>query len=193
MLLTSERTRPCSARLRRSSFGRSTRSWPSSWRIVIGSGTTRDNVPCGPFTVTVPGAIVTSTPLGTGMGERPIRLMSSSPHVAEDFAADLALARFTVGHESLAGREHGHAETSEHAGQLVGAAVDPQAGLGHPLDAGDRACTLGRVLHANGQRLAGLAGGLGHAEALDVALALQDGREGLLQLRRRHADLVVER
>src|SRR5947208_17025076 len=129
MLLTSERTRPCSARFWRSSFGRSTSSVLSSWRMVIGSGTVRERVPCGPLTVTAPGASVTSTPLGRGMGERPTRDMRPSPHVAKDFSADLALARFPVGHEPLAGREHGDTETTEDAGKLVGTAVHPQAGL----------------------------------------------------------------
>src|SRR4051812_41039460 len=107
MLFTSERTRPCRARLWRSSLGRSTSSVASSWRMVIGSGIDRESVPCGPLTEMVPGAIVTSTPLGTGMGLRPMRDISGLPDVAEDLAADLALARFSVGHETLAGREHG--------------------------------------------------------------------------------------
>src|SRR4051812_46390158 len=193
MLFTSERTSPCRARFWRSSLGRSTSSVPSSWRMVIGSGTLRDSVPWGPFTVTVPGASVTSTPLGTGMGERPTRDISASPHVAEDFAADLALARFPVGHQPLAGREHGDTETTEDAGKLVGTAVHPQAGLRDPLDPGDRARPLGRVLHANGQRLARLPRRVGHGESVDVALALEDAGEGLLQLRGRHLDLVVVR
>ena len=33
------------------------------------------NVPMGPFTLTVPGRMSTSTPAGTGMGFLPIRLM----------------------------------------------------------------------------------------------------------------------
>jgi hypothetical protein len=52
--------------------------------------------------------MVTSTPDGIVMGALPIRDISfptfvpGSPHEAQDFAADLALARFTVGHKTLA-------------------------------------------------------------------------------------------
>ena len=40
---------------------------------VIGSGTTRDKDPLGPFTLMLPAAIVTSTPEGTGIGDLPTR------------------------------------------------------------------------------------------------------------------------
>ena len=78
-------------------------------------------VPFGPFTVTVlfsPPTMVTSTPPGTVMGDLPMRDMrySDSPHVAEDFAADFALARFAVGHQPLAGGQDSHTETAEDAG-----------------------------------------------------------------------------
>src|SRR5688500_9147634 len=136
MLLTSDRTRPCMARFWRSSFGRSTSSSSPSWRKVISPGMSRSRVPFGPFTVSWRPAIVTSTPLGTGMGDLPIRLMTS-PHEAEDLAAHVALARFAVGHEPLAGREHGHAQAAEDPRDLRGLAVDAQAGLGHATQAGD--------------------------------------------------------
>ena len=78
-------------------------------------------VVAGGVGVTVLPATENSTPLGTGMGARPIRLMTDLPDVAEDFAADLALARLPVGHEPLAGGQDGDAEAAEDAGQPVGA------------------------------------------------------------------------
>src|SRR3954468_10947440 len=109
----------------------------------MGSGTVRERVPFGPFTLTVPAPIVTSTPEGTGMGERPTRDISSSPHVAEDLAAHATLARLTVGHESLAGREDGDTEATEDARHLVRLAVHAKARLGDAPDAADRALALG--------------------------------------------------
>src|SRR5688500_7999487 len=180
MLLTSERLRPCNARLWRWSSGRSTSSVPSSWRTLISPGSSRSSVPCGPFTATRRPSIVTSTPDGTGMGERPIRLIGASPHVTEDLAAHAALARLAVGHEPLAGREHGHAETAEHPRELVGLCVDTKAGLRHPTDARDRACALGRVLHLDLQHAAGATGVVLHGEAGDVALSFEDCGQRLL-------------
>jgi hypothetical protein len=55
--------------------GRSTWSVPSSWRRVMVSGSSWLRVPLGPLTVTVVPSTVTSTPLGTGMGDNPIRDM----------------------------------------------------------------------------------------------------------------------
>jgi hypothetical protein len=42
-----------------------------------------------------------------------------SPHEAEDLAAHVALARLTVGQETLAGREHGHPQPTEDPGDLA--------------------------------------------------------------------------
>ena len=73
----------------------------------------------GPFTAMCAPEIVTSTPLGTGIGDLPMRDMSDHHHEAEDLAADLALARLPVGQQSLAGREHRHAQPAEDAGTSV--------------------------------------------------------------------------
>src|SRR4051794_19238372 len=139
MLLTRDRTRPWRARFWRSSSGRSTMSSSPSWRIVMAPspGMSRSRVPFGPLAVTWTPLTVTSTPLGTGMGLLPILLMVRSPHEAEDLAADVALARLAVGHEPLAGREDGHAQATEDPRDLGGLAVDAQARLGHPAQAGD--------------------------------------------------------
>src|SRR5262245_1245606 len=132
MLLTSERVSPCRARCSRSSSGRRTWRTPSSSDTVMSGGSVRDSSPRGPFTDTRRSSRVTVTPAGTGMGDRPIRDMSTylpSPHVAEDFPADPALARLLVGEEPLARGQDRDAEPSEDPGQPVGFGVHPQAGL----------------------------------------------------------------
>src|SRR5215475_11612239 len=74
MLATRVRDSPCSSLARRSSLGRSTASVPSSERsAVIGSASVWLSSPLGPLTRTVRPSMVTSTPLGTGIGLRPIR------------------------------------------------------------------------------------------------------------------------
>src|SRR6478735_2328109 len=132
MLFTRERTRPCMARLWRSSSGRSTSSSAPSWRMVMVPGISRSSEPLGPLTVTWRSATVTSTPLGTGTGAFPIRDMGALlPDEAQDFAAHVALARFAVGHETLAGRDDGNTEPTEDAGDLLSRLVHPETGLGH--------------------------------------------------------------
>src|SRR3954453_520787 len=195
MLLTSERVRPCSARFWRSSFGRSTSSVDSSWRTVISPGISRSRLPWGPFTRTTRPSSVMSTPEGTGMGDLPMRLMGGSelPDETEDLAAHAGLASLSIGHQALAGGHHGDTQATKDPGQAVGLGVHPQAGLGHALDPGDGPGAVLRVLHADGEGLAGPVISVGHVEALDVALALEDGGERLLQLRGGHAHLVVHR
>src|SRR5205807_719543 len=114
--------------------------------MVIAPGISRASSPFGPFTVTTPSLIATETAEGTLMGAFPIRDMTLLPDPAEDLAADAALARLAVGHETLRRREHGDAEPAEHAGHFVGLAVDAQAGFRHALDAGDDSLAFGRVL-----------------------------------------------
>ena len=87
-----------------------------------------------------------------GKRVRSLAVLDISPTLKVFESTDMALARLPVGHESLAGREHGDAETAEHTRELVGMPVDPKARLRHSLDAGDRARPLGRVLHVDGQR-----------------------------------------
>ena len=118
---------------------------------------------------------------------------SFSPHVAEDFAADLALARFTVGHESLTGGQDGHTEATEHTRNLVALAVDPQAGGGDATQTRDRATTILRVLHRDGEHVARTRGGRSHSETFDVTLLLEDSCECDLLLGCGHTDLVVHR
>src|SRR4029453_1386024 len=137
MLAISERNRPCSERLSRSSSARSTSTSPSSTLAERSSGRMRESSPLGPLTVTVRPSILTSTPDGTGIGACPTRDISASPHVAEDLAAAPLGAGLPVGEQPLAGRDDGDPEAPEHAGDGIGLGVDPQARLGHPADAGD--------------------------------------------------------
>src|SRR5918994_6048652 len=196
MLFTRLRVRPWRARLSRSSSGRATSSCPSTCCTLIVAGTMRVSSPLGPLTLTMRPSIVTSTPEGIAMGACPIRDISASPRSpdeAQDFAADLALARLTVGHQPLRGGQDGHTEAAEDAGHAGGVAVDPQAGRGDPLDARDRAITVGRVLHADREDLADALRGRRDLVRHDVALLLEDLGERDLLLGRRHLDLVVHR
>src|SRR5439155_10457691 len=113
------------------------------------------------------------------------------PDVTEDLATDPALPRLAVSEETLVGRKDDNAHAAEDPADTVGLAVDPQARLRHPLDAGDRALPLGGVLHYDDELAAGVAGVTLHPVAGDVALPLEDGGQRLLELGRGHDDLVV--
>src|SRR5580765_8153083 len=145
MLLTRVRVRPCRERESRSSSGRVTTSSPSSRAMLMGSTTTWDSDPLGPFTVTCGPSMLTSTPAGTGIGSRPIRDMSAPPlpDVGENFPAYLLLGGLTIGQQTGRGRDDGDTQATEDLGQLGRARVDPQAGLRDAADAGDRALTVG--------------------------------------------------
>src|SRR4028119_462728 len=114
MLATSERVRPCRLRDSRSSSGRATCRVPSSERsMVMGAGTVWLRVPFGPFTVTDWPSRVTSTPLGTGMGRRPMRDMvrsSSLVDVGEDFSAYALLVSLATGEQTGGRRDDRHPE-----------------------------------------------------------------------------------
>src|SRR5262245_59085186 len=124
MLLTRERVRPCRARFSRSSSGRvTTRVSPSCW-IVIVSGARCSRGPLGPCTTTCRPESVTSTPDGMVMGSLPTRDMTAPlPDLAEDLAADVALARLAVGHQPLVGRQDGDAHAAQHTREPVGGGV----------------------------------------------------------------------
>ncbi|CAN4021128.1 Putative manganese efflux pump MntP, partial [Dysosmobacter welbionis] len=61
----------------------------------------------------------------------------SLPNECQDLAADMELAGLLVGHDALGRRDDSDAQAAEHAGQLVGAHIDAQAGLGDAAQAGD--------------------------------------------------------
>src|SRR4029078_13483368 len=89
----------------------------------------------GPLTLTLSARTVTSTPLAMATGFLATRDMIVTPlrHEAQDFAADALLARLNVGHDALGRGNDGNAETAEHFGQGVLAAVLAQARARHAL------------------------------------------------------------
>src|SRR3990170_2207201 len=161
---------------------------PSFWMPTFGSSG-RAMVPSGPFTEMLPEASVTSTPLGSGIGNLAMRDMAFSlRHDAEHFAADAVGARLAVRHHAARGGDDGHAQPVHDAGNVVAALVDAQPRLGNALQALDHRAA-GVVLEPDAQRLHRLV--LAHGEVLDVALVLQYPGDGNLQLRAGHADLRV--
>src|SRR5262249_39296095 len=144
--------------------------------------------PFGPLTLTSPGSTVTATPLGTSIGLRPMRLMAL-PHEAEHLAADAALRGLAAGDHAGRGGQDGGAQAAEHLRQAVVLGVDPPARLGDALEALDDALTAVGVLEGDRQVLERAV--LGHVEAFDVALLLQQARDLDLELRGRQRDLLV--
>src|SRR6516165_1499310 len=157
MLAISVRDKPCSARTLPSSLGRVTRRTLSSLTTAIGSATVRLREPFGPLTLTAWPSMATSTPLGMGMGRRPMRdivVLPSLPDVGEDFPAHTVLLGLLVGHQAARRRDDRDAEPAEHPGQVVLLGVHPKSGLGDPLDPGDRALPGVAVLQRDHEVLA---------------------------------------
>src|SRR5258706_10547698 len=120
MLATSARARPCSARTSRSSLPRSITSVPSCIFGVRPAGTGWLSLPFGPSARTVLPSTATFTPWGILIGCLPMRDMRALlPHVGEDFAADLLLARLAVGEDAARGRQQPHAHAGQDRGNLV--------------------------------------------------------------------------
>src|SRR5687768_7840435 len=150
--------------------------------------------PSLPLARTRPPSIFTSTPAGTVTGFFPIRDMAlPSPsrrvsiHPADDFAADVLVARDRVRHDALRRRNDGDAEPAMRACQLLDARIDAPARRRDALDLPNRRLAL---------VIAEVDDGLAHArpdflvgEAADVALFLEDAEHGGVQLRGRHGDL----
>src|SRR5699024_4531410 len=146
----------------------------------------------GPLTATSWPSTLTSTPLGTEIGFLPIRDMvfsPSLPDVGEDFPTHTLLRGLTVGQEAWRGRQDGDAESAEHLRQVRGLRVHPQSRFRHPAQAGDRTFPIGSELEVQEQRLADL--GVLDAPVGDVALGLEDLGDVRLELRERHADVLV--
>ena len=104
-------------------------------------------------------------------------LSSFLPDKRQDFAADVVGTSRPVGHDALGRGNDGNAETLEHAGQLIGAGVHPQAGLGHAAQAGDDLLFAGEVLEGNPDDALGAV--LDDLEGLDIALIQEDLGDGL--------------
>src|ERR1700682_6065661 len=75
----------------------------------------------------------------------------SSPHVAEDFAAQTGLARLLVRHDSLRRGDDGDPEASQDRGNRVGPSVDPPPRTGDALDSHHDGLALGVVLESDAQ------------------------------------------
>src|SRR5579875_3266846 len=190
MLAMSDRDSPCSARISPSSLGRVTVITPSEWETSIGAVTCMLSVPFGPLTVTERPSMVTSTPLGTVTGIRPIRDMADPlPDVGEHFPAHALLVRLLVGHQAGGCRDDGHAKAAEHPRQVVLARIDPQPGLRDPLEPGDGALAAGPELERDDEVPADL--GVLDLPARDVTLLLEDLRDMDLDLGMRHRHGVV--
>src|SRR3954454_4730051 len=197
MFAISARVSPWSARSSPRSVGRVTVSVPFSCSIAIRVGTTWRSSPFGPWTATRAGSTVIVTPAGISMGLLPMRLMpfacSSSPDEADHFPAD-ALALGGAARDAAAGgRKDGDPHPPEHARQTVLARVDSAAGLRDALQVGDDALAAAAVLEGDDEDAVGQLVASLDVEVADVALLLEDAGELLLQLRRRHLGVVVQR
>src|SRR5689334_22443505 len=144
MLATRARARPCSARTWRSSLPRSMTSVPSCIFGVRPAGTDCASLPLGPSARTVLPSTATFTPWGILIGCLPMRDMSAPlPHVGQDFAADLLLARLAVGEHAARGREQGHAHAGQDRGNLVVSDIDATARRRHPHQPRDHPLVTG--------------------------------------------------
>src|SRR5881296_1602505 len=134
---TSARVRPWSARCCRESSARLNTTVPLSTAHVIptGRGFARDTLPFSTRT-SLP-CTLTLTPSGRAIGCLPIRDMSSSPDVADDFAAHAGLARVAAAQHALGRRQDAHAQPTHHCRDLAGTGIDPPTRLAHHLDAGE--------------------------------------------------------
>ena len=85
-----------------------------------------------------------------------------------------------VGHDALGRRDDGDTQAAEHAGQLIGAHVNTETGLGHTAETGDDLLLAGVVLQRDVDHA--LQAVVLHGEALDVALIQQDLSNALLHV-----------
>src|SRR5215207_4321491 len=97
---------------------------------------------------------------------------AGSEDLAEHFAADVALARLVVGHDTLGRRQNGGAEPIGHARHGVDGGVDAPARLRHPLDGADH--RLAVVVLELDRELGAAVAELGGGIVADVAFRLQD-------------------
>src|SRR5579871_2239667 len=199
MFATSVRVRPWRERSGPRSVGRVTVMVSPSCTIDMRAGTCWRSSPFGPCTVTRPGSTRTVTPAGTSIGCLPIRLKSwvlsvgsRLPDETDHFAADSLLLGGAARDDAAGGGEDRGAHPAEHAREAVLAGVDPAAGLGDPLDAGEHALATATVLEVDHEDLVGQVPLL-DAVVAHVALLLEDPRDLFLQLGGRQLDDVMQR
>src|SRR3954469_11559389 len=190
MFAISERVRPCRARCSPRSVGRVTTTSPSFFSTTMSRGLRSSSDPRGPLTRTTSGSIETSTPVGSGIGCFPMRLIApGSPDVGDDLAADARAAGLVAGHHAPRRGQDRGAHAAEHLRDLGVVHVGASAGLRDALHAGDDGRAVLRVLQADAQHLADP--GRLVAVLLDVALLAQDAGKLELQLRGGHDHGVV--
>src|SRR5512139_560665 len=150
---------------------------------VTSLASTRLSVPLAPLIVTTLEATVALTPCGrlTGFFATRDMFLATSGDDAQHFAALPHGTGLAVGHHALRGGNDHRAHAAQHLGQLVLAAIDPQAGTADPLEAVDDGTAL-VVLQVDDE--ARLAGVVLDVEVRDVALVLQDAGDRRLDLRR---------
>src|ERR1700744_4747894 len=112
------------------------------------------SVPFAPLMVTDSVAMVAVTPCGRSTGALAIldmKRFSRLGHDAQDFAALSDRTRLLVRHHALGRGDDHRTHSAQHLGQLVLAAVDPQARPADTLDAVDDGTSL-EILQADSQR-----------------------------------------
>src|SRR5262245_58839378 len=195
MFATRARVRPWIALAVRWSPARCTTRVPSATCTEQSWWTVSPSFPLGPWTSTWSPLTETCTPFGIVIGFFPILdiavVSRPSPDEAEHLAADPLAPRLAVGQHAPGRRQDGHAHPAQHAGDLVGAHVEPAARLRHPPEPGDDALLARAVLQVDPEDP--LLAVLDEAEVLDEALLLQELRDAHLQLRRGDVDLLVLR
>src|SRR5687767_6969081 len=135
MLFTRVRDRPHMAWALGVSWRMPIVSWSPSWAMVTSSGKVQASWPLVPFTVTVWPSMLTVTPFGMGTAFFPIRDILVDP--AEDFAADVGVARGVVRHDALGRGQDGDPEAILDRLQVRNRGVDATARLRHAGDLGD--------------------------------------------------------
>src|SRR4051794_12713826 len=180
---------PCSARCSPRSVGRATVRVPSSIATCMSVLTCWLSSPFGPFTATAPGLTSISTPSGISIGFLPIRLISCSPDVRDDLAADAPLPGLVAGHDAARGRHDRGAHASEDARNRVLGDVAAAAGAGDPVHAADHWIAILGVAKADPDDLSDPP--RLDREVGDVALLLEDAAHLPLQARGGDLHLLV--
>src|SRR4029077_6299026 len=112
------------------------------------------------------------------------------PDFAEQFAADFGFTRRAAAHQSLRRGQNADAQPADDGLDLLRTDIKASARTRNPLDAGDDAAAVRRVLQKNAKRLVALVF-VHHLECGDVTLFLEDAGNLALQTRCRNVDALV--